>query len=275
MLRNNGYPCLNEIYESSNPFNTLSPEKASTLISGNKGLFILDVRKDSAYKSIASIEKLNAMGRLKGSVNIPITQLPDQLSMIPNHKKILIVDSYGDESVQAATLLAQKGYKDINIVFNGLDNWMSEDNREFKDKSKWWKSPVKYGTISADGLETVLSKNEDVLILDIRTKDEFNNAVKDRTWQNKGHIQNAKNIPLAELKNRMNEILAYKDRDVIVYGFGSSPDAFSSAKMLADNGFTRVKLLANGLFGMRWRAANIKGKEQLMKWVIDVPAENM
>lgn len=275
MLRNNGYPCLNDIYETSNPFNTLSPERASTLIADNKDLFILDVRNDSAYKGIAGSEKLNAMGRLKGSVNIPIAQLPDQLKKVPTHKQLLIVDSYGDESVQAATLLAKKGYKDLNIVFNGLDNWMSEDDREFKEKNHWWTSPVNYGTISADELGNVLSKNQDALILDIRTKDEFNNSVRDRTWMNKGHIQNAVNIPLGELKERMNEIIAYKNKDVIVYGFGSSPDAFSSAKLLADNGFARIKLLANGLFGLRWRAANIKGKQDLMKLVVDVPAENM
>jgi rhodanese-related sulfurtransferase len=273
MLRNNGFPCLNEIYETTNPFVTLSPESASALISSNKDLSILDVRKDSAFKGITTIEKLNSMGNLKGAVNIPIDQLATSLDKIPREKKILIVDSYGDESVVAATMLAGKGYKDVHIVFNGLDNWSTQDPQHFANKTLWWNTRSKYGTMSAEELGNVLDRKDDVLVLDIRAKEEFTNSVKDKTYLNKGHIESAKNIPMAELQSRANEISSYKNKAVIVYGFGGSPDAFQSAKILADEGFTKVKVLSSGLFGMRWTAANIKGQSQMMKWVVDVPED--
>ena len=273
MLRNNGFPCLNEIYETINPFVTLSPESASALISSNKDLLILDVRKDSAFKGITTIEKLNSMGNLKGAVNIPIDQLATSLDKIPKEKKILVVDSYGDESVVAATMLAGKGYKDVHIVFNGLDNWSTEDPQHFANKTLWWTTRSKYGTMSSEELGNVLDRKDDVLVLDIRAKEEFTNSVKDKTYLNKGHIESARNIPMAELQSRANEISAYKNKTVIVYGFGGSPDAFQSAKILTDEGFTKVKVLTSGLFGMRWTAANIKGQSQLMKWVVDVPED--
>jgi rhodanese-related sulfurtransferase len=274
MLRNNGFPCLNEIYETSNPFITLSPETASALISANKDIYILDVRKDSAYQGISSIEKLNAMGKLKGSNHIPLDAIQASLASIPKDKKILIVDSYGDESVQAATQLAQKDYKYVYIVFNGLDNWMSEPKSEFPNKGLWWESNSKYSLVGPQELSGYFDKKDNALILDVRTREEFTNTVKQPDYLNRGHIINAKNVPLAELQSRLSEIAAYKNKDIVVYAFGSSPESYSAAKLLASNGFSKVSVLTTGLFGVRWRAANIKGNADMMNWVVDVPEVN-
>jgi hypothetical protein len=60
-----------------------------------------------------------------------------------------------------------------------------------------------------------------------------------------------------------------------VYGFGTNPDTFKAAKLLAEKGFNNVSLLLGGVTNLRWRAANIKGKSQLDKWVVNVPQENL
>ena len=39
-------------------------------------------------------------------------------------KPILLVDEYGDESPEAAKLLFEKGYKDVSILFDGMDGWV-------------------------------------------------------------------------------------------------------------------------------------------------------
>ena len=44
---------------------------------------------------------------------------------------------------------------------------------------------------------------------------------------------------------------------------------------LAENGFTNVNVLAGGIFNLRWRAANIKGKAALKDWVVNIPADNI
>lgn len=36
-----------------------------------------------------------------------------------------------------------------------------------------------------------------------------------------------------------------------------------------------VALLAGGVFNLRWKAANIKGRSALKDWVIDIPSENL
>ena len=59
-----------------------------------------------------------------------------------------------------------------------------------------------------------------------------------------------------------------------MYGFSGSPEAYTAANTLVQNGFTNVKLLAGGLFNIRWTAANVAGMNQLEALVSDVPSEN-
>ena len=115
-------------------------------------------------------------------------------------------------------------------------------------------------------------KNSSLLILDVRTTDEFNNK-SSLSFRNIGNIKNAVNIPLTELSTRMKELDA--NRPIVVYAFSGSPEMFTAAKQLSANGFKNVNVLMGGLFNLRWRAANIKNKTQLLNWVENVPVENL
>jgi hypothetical protein len=53
------------------------------------------------------------------------------------------------------------------------------------------------------------------------------------------------------------------------------PETIQSAKLLAANGFTKVHVLTGGIWNIRARAANQKGLARLMKWVVDIPADNL
>jgi len=58
-----------------------------------------------------------------------------------------------------------------------------------------------------------------------------------------GHLKDFLNIHVKEVKNRLNEFSAYKNKNRILYTFSNNPEAFQSAKLLADDGFTQVPLL--------------------------------
>jgi 3-mercaptopyruvate sulfurtransferase SseA len=169
----------------------------------------------------------------------------------------------------------QKGFKQVHVLFNGLDNWISSDEKALKKMEPVWEHPKNYGFLSSlDFHYKMLGKKPD-LILDIRTVEEFTNQEKNLTYKNKGHIEGAINIPLAELNQRINEIESSKNKEVVVYAFSGNPEAFEAAKLLAEKGFTNVKVLTGGLWDLRWRAANIKGLKSMMHWVVDVPEENL
>ena len=272
LMKDENIPCAKSIYESSNQFKILSPEEICKLVATDKNIFLIDVRNDSSFNQISNNEAKNAYGRLKKSVNIPFANLANSLSQIPKNKKIILIDDFGNESVKAAKLLFSKGYKDINVLFNGLDEWFDTDISELSCKNDLIDRNRSYKVITPEELSK-LNIDKEGLMLDIRTDSEYRNIAKDY-WRNIGNVKNAINIPSANLNEKLNDIEAYKNKPVVVYSFSSSPDIFSSAKLLIDKGFKNVYVLAGGLFSVRWKASNIKDHAYLNDLVTNVPADN-
>ena len=101
------------------------------------------------------------------------------------------------------------------------------------------------GTKEIGTLETTrLMNGGSALVLDIRDNAEFNS----------GRIPKSKNIPLAEINKRIDEITKFKDKPVILAARGST-NAGAATKALKAQGFTDVYLLAGG-FGA-WQQASL------------------
>ena len=274
LLKESGIPCSSSFYETANKFNLLSPQSVIETIENNKNVFILDVRKDSVFNNYSADVKLNSYGKLKGAVNIPLSTLAASLKKLPSKTKIIIVDDYGNDSPKAADILMSNGYTDINILFNGMDRWVSTPETEAKGKGQYWEPSASFNLLSADEAYEMAKKGDTILFLDVRTKDEFTNQ-SSMSFRNIGNIKKAVNIPLVDLPERMWDIKKYQNRPIIVYAFSNSPEMFQAAKLLSISGYTNVNVLLGGLFNLRWRAANIKGKSQLKDWVENVPADNL
>ncbi|MES2003558.1 MAG: rhodanese-like domain-containing protein [Bacteroidota bacterium] len=275
LLKNTDISCSKELYETNNQFKLIAPGEVARLLLSKKNLFILDVRSDSAFKGISRDAQANAMGRLKGASNIPFAQLAASLDKIPKNTTILVTADYGRETNLAATLLTEKGFTDVYAAFNGMNQWISASEKELPMRRQLWENSNGFTIITAEEMDAMLTRTPNTYILDARSKEEFTNEVKKDTWRNRGHVPNAVNIPATELANRANEIASYKNKDIILYTFGSNPEAFEAASTLAANGFTKVHVLAGGLWDIRWKAANLKGLSHLMKWVVDVPEDNL
>lgn len=81
--------------------------------------------------------------------------------------------------------------------------------------------------ISVEEVYEIISSNQDYIILDVRTPDEFK----------EGHIEGAILIPVLELDNRLGELP--KDKPIITYckiGIRSR----NAANILVKNGFTQI-----------------------------------
>lgn len=275
LLKNTSIPCVSDLYETANQFKLLSPKEVAQLMISKKDLFILDVRSDSAFRGISRDISANALGKLKGSVNIPFAELAYSLDKIPKNRPVLVIADQGRETNLGAKILTDNGYRDVSAAFNGLNEWLSAAEEDVPQRKQLWEQPNHFSYVTAVEMDRMLTKDPSIFILDARTSAEFTNKVTDRPWMNRGHVQNAVNIPKAELSSRLGELSAYKNKDIVLYTFGNNPDAFESAKILADNGFTKVHMLTGGLWNIRAKAANLKGLTRLMKWVIDVPEDNL
>lgn len=92
---------------------------------------------------------------------------------------------------------------------------------------------------------TSLINNEDAVLLDIRSPDEFK----------QGHIVNSVNILPADIKKQtLGKVEQFKDKPVIVV-CATGISAAASAELLTKQGFNRVYTLKEGITA--WRAANL------------------
>ncbi|KMQ50849.1 Thioredoxin [Chitinispirillum alkaliphilum] len=84
----------------------------------------------------------------------------------------------------------------------------------------------------------LIDESEDVIILDIRTVQEFRS----------GHLKNSTHIPLNELQNRIDEIQQYKDQKILVY-CRSGNRSIAGSQILLSNGFNQIYHLSTGING--------------------------
>ncbi len=266
-------PCLQKLVETSNSYTIISAIELSTKMAKGNGPYILDVRSDSAWFHISLNPKENAYGYIKGATHISMNDIPSKLSSLPKDREIVLTDIYGDEASRVAVYLKNNGFSNVSVLIEGVDRLLLTDGQIVPMKKTMYVSPVSYDLINVTEFGRFAKDNKDFLLLDIRTADEFANKHKD-AWRNMGHLQTAVNIPSDQLSNRINELARYKNKEVIVYSFGSSPEVFAAANLLQQQGFQKIKVVIGGLFNLRWTAANTKGNSWLTSFVTDVPEEN-
>lgn len=263
--------CLEAMLRSTNGYTVLSPADVCKKLSGGDA-YLLDVRADSVWNHTGANAKLNALGYLKGAHHISMSSLASRIGEVPRDREIIVTDLFGGEAASAAGLLKKNGYTKVYTLLEGIDRWNNSDKLN-NQCNALYVSPVKFNIVNAIALSRYGSAARNMIWLDVRPVEEFSNKSQ-QVFRNIGHVQNAVNIPAAQLADRLEEMKASSMRNIIVYDFSGGTDAYAAAKTLADHGFTNVSVLAGGLFNLRWTASNIKDMSFMHGWVVDVPDEN-
>ncbi|MGZ8538597.1 MAG: rhodanese-like domain-containing protein, partial [Flavisolibacter sp.] len=104
------------------------------------------------------------------------------------------------------------------------------------------KSTVVFKNIPASDICNYIESNPNSILLDVRTKKEFEG----KADPDFGSLKNAINIPIQELGKRWSELNEYKDKEIIVYCSKShrSPQA---SYLLTQNGFTNIINMSGGM----------------------------
>jgi rhodanese-related sulfurtransferase len=108
------------------------------------------------------------------------------------------------------------------------------------------RSAIIFKTISPAEICNYISAHPNVVLLDVRTREEFEG----RANPDFGTLKNAINIPIQELEKRLPEIDSLKNKELIVFCSHShrSPRA---SYLLTQNGFTNVTNMSVGMSGMK------------------------
>ena len=102
-----------------------------------------------------------------------------------------------------------------------------EEVSEEKSGQAEEKAIAEVNDISMEEVYVIISSNQDYIILDVRTPDEFK----------EGYIEGAMLIPVLELDNRLGELP--KDKPIIIY-CRSGIRSRNAANILVENGFTQI-----------------------------------
>ena len=92
--------------------------------------------------------------------------------------------------------------------------------------------------LDVTALKQKMSEDENLLILDVRSTEEFNGE--------QGHIKNALNIPFEKLNTRLNEISAYMEKPLAIICRTDRRSA-KAAQLLAKKGFADVHVVKQGM----------------------------
>ena len=108
------------------------------------------------------------------------------------------------------------------------------------------KSTINFKTIQPGDLCKYLETHPNTVLLDVRTKEEYEG----KSNPDFGTLKNAINVPIQVLENQLSTLAPYKDKEIIVYCSHShrSPRA---SYILTQNGFTNVTNMAGGMSVMK------------------------
>lgn len=90
-----------------------------------------------------------------------------------------------------------------------------------------------YKNISVTSADSLIKADTNVVVLDVRTPDEFSSET--------GHLKNAKLIPVQELEGRIAELSSYKDHTIVAYCRSGARSA-KAADILSKKGYKVVNV---------------------------------
>jgi rhodanese-related sulfurtransferase len=89
----------------------VSPEQALQM--QEEGAFILDVREQNEWDE----------GHVKGATLIPLGELPNRLTELPNDQQIIVMCRTGKRSAQGRDLLFANGFTQVTSMAGGITAW--------------------------------------------------------------------------------------------------------------------------------------------------------
>ncbi|GAC1421694.1 MAG: hypothetical protein NVS1B13_08270 [Flavisolibacter sp.] len=104
------------------------------------------------------------------------------------------------------------------------------------------KSSIIFYDILPDQISSYLKIHPNTILLDVRTREEFEG----RGEPNFGTLKNAINIPLQELDGQLASISNLKNKHIIVYCSHSHRSQIASY-LLSQNGFTHILNMSGGI----------------------------
>ncbi len=208
---------------------------------------LIDVRKPAEWDE----------GYIPGAVHMQLEELMSHVSELPEDKaaNIVVYCAAGHRGNMAATMLRTMGYTNVRNLAGGFGAWSAaglpvegaataeEFNLAALLDAYISNLPASFNAIRANDLAAVLAEEPDILLVDVRTVDEFED----------GHLEGAINVPLVELTNHL-DMLPDPGQKMVVY-CGSGHRSAMAMVLLNLLGYENAVSLLGGV--KAWTAAEL------------------
>lgn len=260
------FPYKNKMMVTSLAHRNVNSFDAFQLIRDTTDLVIIDIRTSPEFESKDSDQQHN-IGRLRNAINMPQSVFAQKLDeyKIPDSKPVLLYDQSGINSMDVVENLRAKGFTRIYNLFDGLEG-LTSDHRLSRDcLNTLLTDAPSYATIDPESCINLLSKQKDLVVLDARPDDEYNNKA-GMSHANLGRIRGA--VHITSLVS-MESLVQHKDTTTqfLIYDSGSGLGV-GICRALVKKGFPHVNYLSPDFYHFVWSVANVEdcrsGKQYLI-----------
>jgi rhodanese-related sulfurtransferase len=271
------FPCKASLFTTAMPYKLMGPDDAVAFIR-DKNNVVLDVRPASQFNGTDTAEFGN-VGRIKNAVNIPLSILDAAMAGLAKYKDrpVLVYELNSNNAMQAALQLKKAGFKNVNVLFGGLDAFLGNIASSSGIRSELTAGAPAYKIIGVNETVGLVTNSPNLVVADMRAKTDFENKSKDN-YYNLGHIKGAVNFTPASLDEYLKD--KPKNTPVLIYasfnsansrmsGMHPEPSVSTVSKHLADKGYSNVYLLYDGIYSVVWASANVEGSTNAVNILTD------
>ena len=198
---------------------------------------VFDVRERGEYNE----------GQIPGATSLPRSQIEFRIGeLVPDRSvPVIVYDEGGARAPLAAATLLRLGYEEVAILKDGLSAWQDESRAIVNGvnvPSKAFGERVHHEhdipELTADELKTLSDEAADLLILDVRTPEEYGRFC----------IPGAINVPGGDLILWAEELKRRKNSNIVINCAGRTRSIIGTGA-LRRLGLTNVRALRNGTMG--------------------------
>jgi rhodanese-related sulfurtransferase len=262
---NRDFPYKNKVLTTNLAYKNIDSKDAFHLIKSTPDLVIIDIRSPAEFSS-RDTSVQNNMGHLKNALNFPQAVFEEKLnsSGISANSPVLLYDRNGYNSMDVVDFLKAKGFTNIYNLFEGLEGFMSDHRLNDDQVKELIADAPRYQMIDPVTCIDLLKKDRNMIIIDTRPADEYNNEAK-MGHANLGRMKGCVHVTSPD---SLENIILQKDRSTLFLVYGSGDDSGAMVcRQLINKGFLHVYLLSQGLYHFVWSTANVEnckaGREYL------------